>query len=410
MKDKKEEKHLDELVELRRRVTELERLETKRKQAEQALRESEEKCRLLVENQTDLVVKVDTEGRFLFVSPSYFQLFGKEEEELSGKKFMPLVHEDDRETTAKAMENLYRPPYTCYVEQRAMTKDGWKWLGWADKSVLDEKGNVVAIVGVGRDITPRKEAEEEKERLQAQLIHSEKMAGIGTLTGGIAHEFNNLLQIMRGHAEFAQKTKKLKDIEEALEIALNTSDRVAKIIEDLLTFSKVEVAKEEFVDIIKVIESVLSLIESQLKKRNIRVVRNYDSIPQIKANKEEMKQVFLNMMTNARDAMLPEGGKLVIGVKQIKRNIEVIFTDTGKGIKKENLSKIFEPFYTTKRSVEKDSPLQGAGLGLTVSYGIIKRHKGEIKVESEEGKGTTFAIILPYIGKRAKKKQEREKN
>lgn len=131
-----------------------------RKRAERALRESEENYRLLVENQTDLVVKVDLEGRFLFVSPSYCKMFGKTEEELLGKSFMPLVHEDDRESTVKAMENLYQPPYTVYIEQRAMTKDGWRWLAWVDTAILDEKGDIVAITGVGRDITEKKKAED----------------------------------------------------------------------------------------------------------------------------------------------------------------------------------------------------------------------------------------------------------
>ncbi|MCP4536325.1 MAG: PAS domain S-box protein [Chloroflexi bacterium] len=138
---------------------------------EQALRESEEKYRLLVENQTDLIVRVDTEGKFQFVSPSYCKLFGKTEDELLGKTFMPLVHEDDRESTAKAMENLYRPPHTAYMEQRAMTKDGWRWLGWMDTAMLDDNMNVAAILGVGRDITDRKQVEEElvKEKRFLQL-------------------------------------------------------------------------------------------------------------------------------------------------------------------------------------------------------------------------------------------------
>ena len=135
------------------------REETQRKKAEQALRESEEKFRLLIENQTDLVVKVDLEGRFLFVSQSYCRMFGKNEEELLGHKFMPLVHEDDRESTRKAMETLFSEPYTAYMEQRALTKDGWRWLAWVDTAVLDESNNVIAIQGVGRDITINKQAE-----------------------------------------------------------------------------------------------------------------------------------------------------------------------------------------------------------------------------------------------------------
>ena len=135
-------------------------MELKRRgRAEKTLRESEEKYRLLIENQTDLVVKVDIEGKFQFISPSYCEMFGKTKEELLDHKFMPLVHEDDRKATAKAMKALYHPPYTAYMEQRAMTKDGWKWLAWIDTAVLDETKNVVAIVGVGREITELKKTE-----------------------------------------------------------------------------------------------------------------------------------------------------------------------------------------------------------------------------------------------------------
>jgi PAS domain S-box-containing protein len=130
---------------------------TERKQSERALRQSEEDYRILVENLSDLVVKVDTEGRFLFVSPSYCDLFGKNEEELLGKPYMPLVHEEDREPTAKALARLHHPPHTCHVEQRAFTRHGWRWLSWSDKAVLDDAGNVVAIVAVGRDINDRVE-------------------------------------------------------------------------------------------------------------------------------------------------------------------------------------------------------------------------------------------------------------
>jgi tricorn protease len=123
------------------------------------LRERAEKYRLIVENQTDLIVKVDREGRFLFVSPTYCDLFGKREDELLGKNFMPLVHDDDREATEQAMGKLKEPPYSCYIEQRAMTRFGWRWIAWSDKATLDGNGAIESIVGVGRDITKRKEAE-----------------------------------------------------------------------------------------------------------------------------------------------------------------------------------------------------------------------------------------------------------
>ena len=138
---------------------------TGRKRTEMALRRSEENYRLLIETQRDLVVKVDTEGRFLFVSPSYCELFGKTEAELLHRTFIPLIHEDDREATMKAMQRLYSPPHLAYVEQRAMTRDGWRWLAWQDTAILDQEGNVTAIVGVGRDITDQKRVSLELEAL-----------------------------------------------------------------------------------------------------------------------------------------------------------------------------------------------------------------------------------------------------
>jgi PAS domain S-box-containing protein len=142
---------------------------TETKQLERNLRDSEEKYRHLVENQSDLVVKVDRAGRFLFVSPSYCETFGRTAEELLGQTFMPLVHEDDQEATIKAMAALYDPPYSCYHEQRARTIHGWRWLAWSDKAVLNEQGAVFEIVGVGRDITERKNAEQRLAELNARL-------------------------------------------------------------------------------------------------------------------------------------------------------------------------------------------------------------------------------------------------
>lgn len=145
------------------RLRELERLnenlEAEVEARTYALHASEEKYRLLVEHQADLVVKVDSAGRFEFASPSYCEMFGVTEAELLGKSFMPLVHEDDRASTTESMKALYHPPFECYLEQRAMTRRGWRWLGWADKAVVDESGAIVSILGFGRDITARKEAE-----------------------------------------------------------------------------------------------------------------------------------------------------------------------------------------------------------------------------------------------------------
>ncbi len=153
------------------RTVDLEAEIAERKRSEERLRESEEKYRVLVENQTNLVVTVDSQGRFQYVSPSYCKMFGRTEEELLGNNFMPLVHEEDRESTAKAMEELRFPPYTVVMEQRAMTVNGWRWLSWVDTARLSAEGKIEAIIGVGQDITERKIAEkarqESEERYRA---------------------------------------------------------------------------------------------------------------------------------------------------------------------------------------------------------------------------------------------------
>jgi len=155
---------------------------TQKQSIETALHESEAHYRLLVEHQTDLIVKVDTKGRFLFVSPGYCRAFGKRQHELLGQRFLPLVHPDDRASTEAAMAALYQPPHRCYLEQRAMTNQGWRWFGWSDSAVLDEQGQVIAIIGAGRDIHVHKLAEIELLRTQRMLELALESGNIATYT------------------------------------------------------------------------------------------------------------------------------------------------------------------------------------------------------------------------------------
>lgn len=400
--DKTKEQLIEQLSVLQKRIGELEKSEKERNEAEKALRESEEKYRTIFENVNDTIIYLNKYGTIIDAN-NREETFGRSPEEIIGKNFRKLGFfkaKDLPKTLRLFGEVITGRKSVDRMEFDIKHKDGRIIPIEASTKLVKKNGKIQGFVCIIRDITERKRAEEEKDRLQAQLIQSEKMAGIGTLASGIAHEFNNLLQIMSGHVQIANRTKKPEDMKEAFDNVLSTTERTAKIIQDLLTFSRAEEAKKEQSSIIEPIESVLSLTENQLKKNNIKVVRKYGKTFRLWINKGEMQQVFLNIVTNARDAMLSMGGRLEIRTWQERSHLKVSFHDTGRGIREEELGRVFEPFYTTKGALGGDNNISGTGLGLFVSYGIMKRHDGEIEVESKRGKGTTFTVSLPLKGRR----------
>jgi len=377
-----------------------------RHEMELQLKKSEDRYRSIFEGSRDAIFIVAEDSRFVEVNEAASALTGYSKDELLKMK-IPEIHdaEDLEAYNHYFLRIMSGEPVTS--DAKVLKKDGTK----VDTEFSNQKteiGGIPYMHTIARDITERKRAEEQKEVLQAQLIHSEKMAGIGTLTSGVAHEFNNLLQIIKGHMEFAQKTKRSEDIEEAIETALLTSGRAAKIIKDLLIFASDEVSEKEFVPITEIVESALALLEEHIKKHNIEVVRKYQKNPNVEINKAEMQQVFFNLITNSRDAMIHRGGKLEINVNRIEERVEVSFSDTGIGISEKNLGRVFEPFFTTKGSIGGNK-IPGTGLGLSVAYGIVKRHAGIIEVKSQEGKGSTVTVKLPIVTSYGREKKPTDK-
>ena len=233
----------------------------------------------------------------------------------------------------------------------------------------------------------------ERKRLEDQLIQSEKMAAVGQLAGGIAHEVNNPLGVILGFAQGVVAHLKPNDpIEMPLKSIEREAVRCKELVQNLLTFSRVSKAEKASMDLKEAIDGAFSLVLAQSKVKNVEVVKAFSDIPRIVANKNQIQQILVNLSNNAIDAM-PNGGKLTIRIKKTDRKerdgVEIQVQDTGRGIPPEIRSKIFNPFFTTKEIGK------GTGLGLSLVYEMIQKHDGCITVESEVGKGTTFHVFLP---------------
>ncbi|MEN8163493.1 MAG: PAS domain S-box protein, partial [Acidobacteriota bacterium] len=367
---------------------------------QRALRDSESKYRLLVENQTDLVIKVDKEGRFQFVSPSYCETFRYSEEDLLGREFMPRVHEDDRVSTLEVMEALEHPPHTAYFEQKAMTDKGWRWFAWVDTAVFDGDGRINGVIGVGRDITERKKLEE-------QLMRSQKMEAVGLVAGGIAHDFNNLLQSIFGNLHFAlaavQEEGALRD---DLLATQKNAESAAELIRQLLTFSRKQPIEAKPTHLNQVIDGMTSMLRRVISESISLEFFPDQSLGVVCVDAQQIEQLLLNLCANSRDAM-PDGGMLAISTKSVTDRQEVLslfpddpppdglallrVRDSGHGMDEEVSDRAFEPFFTTK-GID-----QGTGLGLSSVYGIVQQHGGLINIESAVGVGTTVTVCFPVV-------------
>ena len=232
------------------------------------------------------------------------------------------------------------------------------------------------------------------ERSQQELIESSKLAAVGTLAAGVAHEFNNLLAAISGHTELGLISDDMDEIKRSLQVVIDTVDRAKKITQNLLTLARRREPRMEMAQVEEALENPLQLIERDLQKSDIQVVRRYFEVPLVVCDSGQIAQVCLNLLTNARDAMLPDGGTLTVEIRQDEEDVLISFSDTGTGIPDNILDKLFQPFVTTKGPLG-GGEMAGSGLGLSVSYGIIKNHGGTIEVETELNKGSTFTIRLP---------------
>jgi two-component system NtrC family sensor kinase len=256
--------------------------------------------------------------------------------------------------------------------------------------IYNDEGREIATVGIFKDLSERLRIERELQKTREALLQSEKLAAMGRLTSQIAHELNNpiygimnTLELLKTEIPPESKRRRI------LDLSLSETQRLSEMLRNMLSFSKPEEEARKRIHMNELTEGILLMMEKQLREAGIRVETSFEKeLPEVMASTNQMRQVLLNLFKNAKEAM-PKGGTLTVRTASRADNGFIHIHDTGMGIPEEIRNKIFEAFFTTKQKVK------GVGLGLSVCYGILKDHGGEIAVESEEGKGTTFIISLP---------------
>jgi two-component system NtrC family sensor kinase len=301
-------------------------------------------------------------------------------------------------TARKVMQMLRSPDHGGVGKLKAypmvyVRQDGTVVEGNLSAAIIyDANGKEIASVGSFVDLKERLEMERALRRTQEQLLQSEKLAAMGRLTSQIAHELNNplygimnTLELLKTEVSPQSKRRKV------LEMALSETVRLSELLRKMLSFSRPDQEEKQAVDLNTVVDEILLLHEKQLQENDIKIKTSFaGELPFIMASKNQLRQVFLNLVANARDAM-PDGGTLSVKTHSDKTNVKIEIGDTGVGIKEEHLKRIFDSFFTTKDSIK------GVGLGLSVCYGFIKDLGGDIQVRSAVGTGTTFTITLPIL-------------
>ena len=355
----------------------------------------------LVEDLPVMVIRFKKECILTFVNKRYLEYFGVRKEEVIGKSFIPFIDPRDQEKIVKGIRNI-KKSNPIFVTQHRVKKDGEiRWLEWINRGIFDKNGNIIEYSAVGRDITKEKESEEERIRIQ-------KLESLEFLAAGIAHDFNNILMAIIGNIDIAKlfsrdNEKLMKKLEEIEKASSNAKELALR----LLAFSKGGDPVKKPLFIKKVIEDAVTF---SLHGSNVEIeIRLPEDLWWVNADKSQISQVIQNLVINAVQAM-PDGGKIyIIGENVIISEedtiplspgeyVKIRVKDTGKGISKEHLSHIFDPYFTTKE--------KGSGLGLFIVYTIIKKHEGYITVYSEEGEGTEFTIFLPAERNRQFEKEE----
>jgi PAS domain S-box-containing protein len=427
----------------------LHRTDIKRQQTERALRASEAFYHSLVESLPQNIFRKDQDGRFTFANERFCKVVGKELEEIVGKTDFDLFPKNLAEKYRHDDQAVMESRQTFDEVEEHVTPTGEDlWVHVIKIPLLDAGGRALGITGVFWDVTARERAEralhqanlqlgeavkaerlalETLQKTQSTLVQTEKLAGLGQMVAGVAHEINNPLAFVSNNVAVLQRDvrglsdllnayaeadaliarhdpalhEKISGIAERVDLAYTAANipevlarsreglrRIQQIVKDLREFARLDAADLNEVDLNAGIESTLNIIRGHAKKKQVEIVFEQGRLPPVACYPAKVNQVVMNLVGNAIDAS-PEGGKVTVRSSADNGLIRIEVADAGHGIPPDIRQRIFDPFFTTK------PPGEGTGLGLAISYGIVQKHGGTIGVESEVGKGSTFTVTLP---------------
>jgi two-component system cell cycle sensor histidine kinase/response regulator CckA len=380
---------------------------------ESALRESEGKLRTLLENSRDMIIVLDGHGVPIMVGGAYERILGFTAADIIGASTFEDVHPDDATRVQDALNAFFAGAQGSQtIEWRHRRSDGrWLWLEATASNSLDVPGVHGIVVNI-RDVTGRKEADEQRLRLEAQLQQAMKMESVGRLAGGVAHDFNNLLTTVLGNAEIAEESLN-PDVpaRAALREIRQASDRAASLTRQLLAFSRRQVLAPRVINLNELLMRMGSMLSRLIGEDVVLRTSLEPDLGSVRVDPGLVEQIVMNLAVNSRDAM-PAGGTLLLETANAVLEedfrlrvpsaipgdyVLLLVRDTGTGMSDEVKRHAFEPFYTTK------DPGKGTGLGLATTYGAVKQSEGYIDVDSEQGKGTTIRIYFPRVSMTAEK-------
>ncbi|NTV64348.1 MAG: PAS domain-containing protein [Oscillochloris sp.] len=358
---------------------------TEREQLGEEVRRAERYLASVIDCASDLVVSISPRGEVVTWNRAAERVSGLLAEQARGRPFVSLCAADQRLALDTQLRRLLAGEEGIAIETALITSNPQQQVevAWNCSAMRDDTGAVVALVAVGRDLTERR-------RLEAQLAQSSKMASLGVMAGGIAHEIRNPLAIIAASVQLLEEHLDDEALrQQCVQKIVTSAQRASLIIEQLLKFAHPPQDRFRLLNIHVPLEETFNLLAHQMLVSQVALQPDFSpNVPRLYGNPELLQQVFTNLVLNACNAM-PQGGQLTVRTALVDEYVEIRFCDTGHGIASENVAKIFDPFFTT-RTVGK-----GTGLGLSISYSIIQQHHGTIEVLSEEGIGATFVIRLP---------------